>query len=298
MTRENLPSNYFITEYFKLIYRSKTYEKDVYTEKHHIYPKSIFGKNNLITKVSYKHHVLLHYLLWRGYQIEFGNEDSRTKSLKYASHTMLYFDENKGSHFRCRTDLLKRNMSQVKKDWWNNLSEEDYISIKKKFSDGQRNMTPEKLENRITKGRETFQANIEKNKESYRKSANEKWSDPERKLHALKYIEDKKLNDPNFFINKNRKLSESRLNYIKNNEEKYSSWRSDYEKNKSQKIRDLISKKASDNQKRINSDPELKKQKLERYRNSMNSKSQEELADIKKRKLSSLAETNRKKKLN
>lgn len=40
-----------------------------YYEKHHLFPKSIFGKNQTVVKLSLKEHYIAHYLLFRAYQI-------------------------------------------------------------------------------------------------------------------------------------------------------------------------------------------------------------------------------------
>lgn len=40
----------------------------VYYEKHHIFPKSIFGDNAHLIKVTYYEHLKLHWLLWEAYR--------------------------------------------------------------------------------------------------------------------------------------------------------------------------------------------------------------------------------------
>ena len=56
-------------------------KKKVYTEKHHIFPKSIFGKNNLLVKLTPKEHFVAHLLLWKYYQKKYGNKDRRTHKM-------------------------------------------------------------------------------------------------------------------------------------------------------------------------------------------------------------------------
>jgi hypothetical protein len=78
------PSNYFFRQYFFLL---KTHEGICYNEakvmhKHHILPKSIFHINNtFLVEIDPKIHLLAHYLLWRGYQVAFGNEHQSTRKM-------------------------------------------------------------------------------------------------------------------------------------------------------------------------------------------------------------------------
>lgn len=59
-------------------------KKKIYTEKHHIFPKSIFGPNNSLVELTLKEHYVAHHLLWKYYQKKYGNKDNRTKSMLYA----------------------------------------------------------------------------------------------------------------------------------------------------------------------------------------------------------------------
>ena len=59
-------------------------------ERHHIYPKSIYGNNNIIVVVNYKEHFLLHYMLWQGFKLKFGTSDKRTISMAFAFFAMSH----------------------------------------------------------------------------------------------------------------------------------------------------------------------------------------------------------------
>ncbi len=85
LTKSHLPLNFFTRQYFFLIDRITLIpDASLYLEKHHVYPKSIFGPNNNVIPVSYKHHLILHYLLYRGYLLAYGLKDSRTKKMACA----------------------------------------------------------------------------------------------------------------------------------------------------------------------------------------------------------------------
>lgn len=91
-TRDLLPSNFFISHYFALIDRiTSVPETATYQESHHIFPSSLFPGSTETISVSYKHHVILHYLLWRGLSVGFGSSDKRTVKMRAALHAMKVF---------------------------------------------------------------------------------------------------------------------------------------------------------------------------------------------------------------
>ena len=52
-----------------------------YTEKHHIYPKSIYGQNKLLVKLTAKEHRFVHLVLWQGLKAKYGIKDVRTRKM-------------------------------------------------------------------------------------------------------------------------------------------------------------------------------------------------------------------------
>jgi hypothetical protein len=63
---------------------------DVYYEKHHVFPISIFGKNKFIVKLTYREHFIAHKLLYFGFRKKYGIRDQRTKKMAYAFHIMVH----------------------------------------------------------------------------------------------------------------------------------------------------------------------------------------------------------------
>jgi len=61
---------------------------DGYTEKHHIFPKSIFGNNNRIVILTAREHYIAHALLEKVYMCRYGASDERTKKMTYAFFLM------------------------------------------------------------------------------------------------------------------------------------------------------------------------------------------------------------------
>lgn len=79
-------------QYIKLIRKAQNRElpKEVYVEKHHIFPRSIFGKNKVIVKLTAKEHFIAHHLLWKYYNKKYGKKDFRTKKMLHAFALMVW----------------------------------------------------------------------------------------------------------------------------------------------------------------------------------------------------------------
>jgi len=59
-----------------------------YTEKHHTFPKSIFGKNNRIVLLTGREHYIAHALLEKAFIKRYGLKDKRTIKMTYAHNGM------------------------------------------------------------------------------------------------------------------------------------------------------------------------------------------------------------------
>jgi hypothetical protein len=74
------PSHKYINWYLKLIRnRLENPPQNIYSEKHHIFPKSIFGPNNFVVTLTAREHFIAHKLLYKIYQIRFGKTHSNTR---------------------------------------------------------------------------------------------------------------------------------------------------------------------------------------------------------------------------
>lgn len=82
------PSNFFFRQYFYLINKTSNFQKEEITQNHHIYPISIFGKNSTTVQVSLHHHIVAHYLLYRGYQVALGDFAPETIKMGFAISQM------------------------------------------------------------------------------------------------------------------------------------------------------------------------------------------------------------------
>mgnify|MGYP001591169756 CR=1 FL=1 len=93
--------------------------KEVYIERHHVFPRSIYNikyellgrKNNIIVKLTAKEHYVAHHLLWRYYQKKYGNKDERTIKMLYAFWKMFI---NKKEKITSRIyDILRTQVSEL-----------------------------------------------------------------------------------------------------------------------------------------------------------------------------------------
>ena len=101
------PSHKYINWYLKLIrYRLSAPPKNTYSEKHHIFPKSIFGPNNIIVSLTAREHFVAHKLLYKICQFRYGNKHSNTfKMLRAISYMSSREDIkcNSRMYAECRT---------------------------------------------------------------------------------------------------------------------------------------------------------------------------------------------------
>jgi hypothetical protein len=79
-----------------------------YTEKHHTFPVSIFGKNKRIVVLTAREHYIAHALLERVYIKRYGIGDERTKKMTY-SHWMMKVGKD-GRHKRYYNSILYENL--------------------------------------------------------------------------------------------------------------------------------------------------------------------------------------------
>ena len=63
---------------------------NIYYEKHHIFPESIYGKNNLIVHLTARTHYIVHLLLWKALRKRYGSNHSNTRKMAMAFHWMIY----------------------------------------------------------------------------------------------------------------------------------------------------------------------------------------------------------------
>ncbi len=73
-------------------------DKSVYIEKHHIFPKSIFGKDSSTIVLTAKEHFIAHFLLWKICKQRYGVNHYRTKKMHFAFNQMTWDSVNHQRH--------------------------------------------------------------------------------------------------------------------------------------------------------------------------------------------------------
>lgn len=141
MINENLlEGNKYFKWYWSICNRAKdrVLSPDIYIEKHHIYPKSIYGQNLDLVKLTAKEHYIVHLLLWWGLRSKFGIKDVNTIKMANAFNCMYRIGKNQdrinmnsnkyelqrmanseASKNRIITDEARKNMSNSGKKRYN-----------------------------------------------------------------------------------------------------------------------------------------------------------------------------------
>jgi hypothetical protein len=89
---------------------------ECYTEKHHIFPKSIFGNNDRIVMFTAKEHYISHLLLWKGFRKRYGEKNQKTIKMFY-SLWMFQANPNKNSNRKINSKtykILKEKFSKMR----------------------------------------------------------------------------------------------------------------------------------------------------------------------------------------
>ena len=107
-------------------------EKKIYTEKHHIFPKSIFGENNILVSLMPKEHFIAHHLLWRYYRKRYGPEHWKTIKMLHAVHKMIFIQGRMGSK-----KINSRTYQSIKEEYGKVYCGKNHHSYGKILSDEQ-----------------------------------------------------------------------------------------------------------------------------------------------------------------
>lgn len=112
----------YLRVYVKLIRKAQSLPEPEIGERHHVFPKSIFGKNNFIVKLTPKQHYIAHALLYKGLERRYGKDDWRTKKMMHAFWFMHSLGPRHNSRYTSarlyesvRIDFIKSIKGQNKK---------------------------------------------------------------------------------------------------------------------------------------------------------------------------------------
>lgn len=89
----------YLKHYIKLIRKAQSRDSICeYTEWHHIFPKSIYGKNKKVVALTLREHYIAHALLEKIFLKRYGKKDSRTLKMTRTFYMMNNFN-NKQSRY-------------------------------------------------------------------------------------------------------------------------------------------------------------------------------------------------------
>lgn len=84
---------------------------DIYKEKHHVFPKSIFGENKYLVELTFREHVIAHHLLFIGLVKRYGEKDKRSIKMGHALKSFLMTDKKLDTDYPELIRLIK-NLSE------------------------------------------------------------------------------------------------------------------------------------------------------------------------------------------
>lgn len=132
----NYENNKYFRWYWNICNRAKDriLPDDIYTEKHHVYPKSLFGENKDVVTLTLREHYIIHLVLWRGLRNELGTSDPRTRKMACA-FTMM---NRKGNTKREPIKYNSKNYTLIRTAYYEarrNKTKEEQPMFGKKHSE-------------------------------------------------------------------------------------------------------------------------------------------------------------------
>ena len=127
--------NKYLKGYWFIIERAKLRTKpEGYTEKHHIYPKSIYGQNKDLIHLTAKEHFLVHYMLWKGLRAKYGTKDINTRKMANGFNKMRNISSGQKRYISAiKYEELKISASEAKKGIKFSKEHKEKIKISRKL---------------------------------------------------------------------------------------------------------------------------------------------------------------------
>lgn len=121
-----------LRHYVKLMRKaqSRALSKDVYSEKHHVFPLSIYGPNDFTVELTFREHVVAHHLLFIGLVKRYGEKDRRSIKMGHALKSFLMTEKKLDTNYPKLIRLI-RNLSEKQRF---KHSEDTKRKLSKRFS--------------------------------------------------------------------------------------------------------------------------------------------------------------------
>lgn len=99
--------------YVQLMRKAQTRKTklEVY-EKHHVFPKSIYGQNNYVVKLTPREHHVAHALLCKGFIQRYGERNNKSIKMMHAFRCMHITNQSKSNGSRLY-DLMRRKFVEM-----------------------------------------------------------------------------------------------------------------------------------------------------------------------------------------
>lgn len=85
----------YLKQYIKLIKKAEKRDpimlKEIYVERHHVFPIGMYGDNNRLVTLTFKEHLIAHHLAYKAAVKRYGNHHNKTIKAQHALHAMLYY---------------------------------------------------------------------------------------------------------------------------------------------------------------------------------------------------------------
>jgi hypothetical protein len=94
----------YLKQYIKLMRKAQGRNplelEGIYTEKHHVFPKSMFGKNDYLVELTFKEHIVAHHLLYKICLVRYGLKHKFTVKMAYALSCTLNINHRVGEELK------------------------------------------------------------------------------------------------------------------------------------------------------------------------------------------------------
>lgn len=122
----------YLRHYVKLMKKaqSRVLPENVYKEKHHVFPLSIYGPNNFTVELTFREHVIAHHMLFIGLVKRHGEKDTRSIKMGHALKSFLMTEKRLDTNY---PELIKliHNLSEKQRF---KHSEETRKKLSERFS--------------------------------------------------------------------------------------------------------------------------------------------------------------------
>lgn len=125
----------YLKQYIKLIKKAERRDpkelEGLYIERHHVFPKSLYGENNRLVKLTFKEHLVAHHILYKACVKRYGSSHNNTIKMAWALSFMINTSYQKSVSSVKVAEYIRR-LHHVKVPYKHTLEVKERISMLKK----------------------------------------------------------------------------------------------------------------------------------------------------------------------